>query len=64
MTDGAPKVRYLIRKRGKKHPAHLWTGKDTFCRMASTKGLNVRLYRVHDTDEGRPICSMCRSVSR
>lgn len=50
-------MKYLVKKK-KAKVAHLWTGADTICRMASTGGLN----KGHSTVVERtnlPICSMC-----
>jgi len=53
--------KFLIRKKGNV-VAHHWTGTDTYCRMASTGGLNKKKYEVHTTDKGRKICTMCKNV--
>ena len=54
---------YLIRNATKKQKAHLWTGKDTFCKMWSTGGLSLnhdpKAYSLFDSCLGREICSMC-----
>lgn len=42
--------------------AHLWNGKDTVCRMASTGGLNLRRYKVFDNTCGKSICKNCLHV--
>lgn len=55
---------YLVPFKGRpKNAAHIWTGKDTCCRMMSTGGLGPRRsYRVTETPEGRRICVMCVNV--
>lgn len=53
-------MRYLIRNKGGKTAAHIWTGKDTACTMFSTGGLSSnRGYIVSDSTFGRRICTMC-----
>ena len=66
---------YLIKrgtKAGKKRVAHIWTGEDTACRMASTGGLNLSKYLVaanplhisHRAEKTElPICQMCKSMN-
>lgn len=54
---------YFIKKGTRKRPAHYWTGDDTFCRMASTGGLNKDRYDVIPAPDGRSICAMCQSVA-
>ena len=57
-------MRYLIRKKKAKSndkiKSHIWQGKDTACRMASTGGLVMRYYEVTNflrDDNG--ICKNC-----
>ena len=50
---------YLIRRR-KSRTAHVWTGKDTACRMASTGGLDMKNYEVTTSTGGLKICPMCQ----
>ena len=66
---------YLVKRgsrAGNKWVAHLWTGEDTVCRMASTGGLNRRRYLIaanpiHISPSAKktdlPICCMCQNVS-
>jgi hypothetical protein len=49
---------YLISKRGR--IAHIWDGKDTACRMASTGGLKLEKCRAVDEIGERAICQMCQ----
>lgn len=51
--------KYLVKRIDR--PAHLWTGLDTVCRMASTGGLNKNRYLVVENHAG-PICHMCASI--
>ena len=51
-------------KAKKKYVAHIWTGKDTVCRMWSTGGLKKHMGWVHlDNPAGLKVCAMCRNVS-
>lgn len=52
---------YLVRLRRPK-VAHLSTGADTACRMASTGGLDVSKYAVL-AHAPVPVCSMCATTS-
>lgn len=52
---------YLIRKRGKSRTAHIWTGTDTVCRMASTGGLKMENYEVSVGIGNRAVCPMCQN---
>jgi hypothetical protein len=62
-------MEYLIRARGKRSAnaaAHLWDGKDTVCRMASTGGLGRnwgKKYTIVEDRGNHRICSMCQTVS-
>jgi hypothetical protein len=56
-------MRWLIRNRGAKAKAHIWTGVDTVCHMASTGGLNRSRYSVQDALGSRKICHMCQAVA-
>ena len=53
-------LRYFVPKgtKGKKR-AHIWIGRDTACRMASTGGLSMRKYMVADSPDERSVCYMC-----
>lgn len=58
-------IEYLIRKKGEKQIAHLWTGRDSFCRMAATGGLPMRKYRVvQELPSGFHICQLCLNHPR
>lgn len=57
-------VTHFLIRRPKANVAHIWTGADTFCRMASTGGLNKKRYIVHDTTLGLPLCSLCSNVAK
>ena len=55
-------MKYLIRRKKNNELgkiAHLWNGEDTYCRMASTNGLNIRNYKVFGSSMGKSICQMC-----
>jgi hypothetical protein len=53
-------MQYLIREKGQKTAAHIWTGIDTSCTMYSTGGLtSSKGYRLSDSNEGRKVCTMC-----
>jgi hypothetical protein len=54
---------YLIRKRGKKNSAHIWTGEDTACRMYSTGGMLKDRFELRDEPGEHRICTMCVSVT-
>jgi hypothetical protein len=51
---------YLVRLRSPK-VAHLWTGEDTACKMASTGGLEPSKYALV-AKAPVPLCSMCAST--
>ena len=55
--------KYLFKKKEYKK-AHIWTGKDTICRMWSTGGLGYLSagYCLFDNCAGREICTMCVNV--
>ena len=53
---------WLIRKTGEKTKAHIWTGEDTACRMASTGGLKMHKYELRQDRGNHAICSMCNSA--
>ncbi len=60
-------TRYLIRRRAPKkrpHVAHLWDGRDTLCRLASTGGLNKKRYDVHTSTHGLGMCALCMKEHR
>lgn len=50
---------YLYRSLRPSQKAHLWGGEDTLCRMYSTGGFKKDSMTVHETTEGREICTMC-----
>lgn len=52
---------FLVRVR-KGTVAHYWTGADTACSMASTGGLNVKLYTVL-RETSLPVCQMCLATT-
>ena len=56
-------MKYLVRKKGQKQKAHLWTGGDTVCRMWSTGGLKQPQFDVVDTPGDHEICHMCKTLS-
>ena len=57
IAENEPK--YLVPKR-KKGKAHVWTGEDTQCRMASTGGLSMSRYDLAvELPEGVEVCSLC-----
>lgn len=61
--EASPNQLYLIRKSAAPgRPAHIWTGNDTQCHMASTGGLSMRKYTVVDQLGDRPICQNCINV--
>ncbi|MEA5418437.1 hypothetical protein VB712_04310 [Spirulina sp. CCNP1310] len=53
--------KFLIRKKGKKQKAHIWTRKDTSCKMWSTGGLNSLsgAYSLFNSCMEKEICTMC-----
>lgn len=51
---------WLVRKRGTKAKAHVWTGTDTACRMASTGGLKLNRFDVREDRGDYEICHMCK----
>jgi hypothetical protein len=55
-------MKFLIKRRGNNVRAHVWTGTDTLCRMASTSGLDVDRYDITSTldDRAKNVCHMCR----
>lgn len=53
---------YLVRVKGKAKVKHQWDGRDTYCRMASTGGLNIRKYQQVEKS-WLPLCSMCKTNS-
>jgi hypothetical protein len=56
--------RYFVPKNKlhRKKAAHIWTGRDTLCRMASTGGLNRKRYEVSDDPGERFICQICSGL--
>lgn len=56
----AAATQYIVRRR-KPKVAHIWTGEDTRCRMASTGGLDPANYSVV-SDPGLPVCAMCAAA--
>lgn len=56
-------IRYFVpKKQTLKKRAHLWTGRETVCRLSSTGGLNPRRYMVADDPGERELCLMCETV--
>jgi hypothetical protein len=53
---------WLMRKTGLKVKAHVWNGKDTACRMASTGGLKMSRFEVCETPGTHEVCHMCAEV--
>lgn len=51
-------VNYIIKGN---RPAHIWTGSDTLCRMASTGGLSLKSYRPLEELDGQQVCQLCES---
>lgn len=51
--------KYLVNKRRPKSAAHIWLGKDTACKLASTGGLQIERYTTEPTACGRKVCRMC-----
>ena len=46
-----------------KKVAHIWTGKDTACRLWSTGGITSKnKYRITEEPKKSKICNMCRIV--
>lgn len=39
--------------------AHVWTGRDTACKMYRTGGLSRRANFLFDDRGNRPVCKMC-----
>jgi hypothetical protein len=56
---GKQPMEYLIKRNGQRVTAHIWTGNDTLCTMASTGGLRLSRFEIHDSPNGRKICTMC-----
>jgi hypothetical protein len=50
---------WLIRSKGKKQKAHVWTGTDTLCRMWSTGGMKPTRFQVRAERGDKEICFMC-----
>jgi len=53
-------AQWLIRKTGSKVKAHIWNGRDTACRMASTGGLKLDRFEVRQDRGTHEVCHMCR----
>lgn len=53
---------YLVKNKLSKL-AHLWNGKDTWCRLFSTGGLKQENYKVVEQND-LPICTMCDNKYR
>ena len=51
---------YLVR-RTKAKTYHLWTGKDTVCKMFLTGGLNKNKYNTVSSVDGLHLCTMCKN---
>lgn len=56
-------IRYFVRKTGGQ-TAHIWTGRDTLCTMASTNGLSRRKYEVVYEIGDKKLCQMCENVKK
>jgi hypothetical protein len=52
-------LRYLVRPKGKKSKAHVWSNGDTLCRMWSTGGLKITGYTLTDDRGTHEVCHMC-----
>ena len=52
---------YLIRKT-KRSKAHMWNGRDTYCTMYSTGGMNKKKYEVVGETYKQPTCTMCMNI--
>lgn len=59
-TLGLAPSAYLVPKEGTKKAAHIWDGRDTACRMASTGGLSASGYTVTDSPGPRRVCALCK----
>ena len=51
-------MKYLISK-NMKSKTHIWNGKDTTCRMFSTKGLTQSRYELTNTVGKKGLCKIC-----
>ena len=54
-------MEYLIRNKGAKVKAHLWNGKDTFCKMYGSGGMNTSRFSLYKSANGKDICTMCKN---
>ena len=66
VEDNAPPETsgYLIRRlRYTAKVAHVWTGRDTACRMWSTGGLRKDKYEYSVGSDDLPICTQCLAVA-
>lgn len=55
--------RYLLRVSKDKPAAHVWTGKDTACRMWSSGGLSPSGMRLAESQMGHRLCKLCAEES-
>ena len=53
-------MKYLVNK-SMKSKTHIWNGKDTLCRMFSTKGLSQDRYELTNIIAKRGLCMMCEN---
>jgi hypothetical protein len=54
---------FLLNPNKHKSSAHLWTGSNTVCKLYGTGGMNKSRQMLSTTTRGKPICTMCLSVS-
>lgn len=50
---------FLIRRSGRKQKAHIWTGQDTACHMASNGGLKLSRFELSQDSKGKELCHLC-----
>jgi hypothetical protein len=53
-------AQWLIRDGSTKVKAHIWTGVDTMCRMASTGGIKLDRMSIRDARGSHEVCHMCK----
>lgn len=56
-------MKYLVKTYGKTSKAHLWNGVRTFCKLEKSK-IDNNGYKITDTPDGLPICSVCNSLRK
>ena len=39
--------------------AHIWSGRDTVCKLSSVGKFNLKFYKIVDSDMKRRICTHC-----